>query len=109
MSKAQEFAALIAAVRETTQGMTGKVAGALHETNAWVAANADLIARALKRQEAFDRGEPNDDHAGYYSYERDYAAEKLLPLYQERRRVDVFERGFFEGWKAARRFVIQDP
>lgn len=64
-----------------------------------------LIARALKTQEAFDRGESSDDHAGYYSYERDNAAHKLVPGYE----AAPFKRGFLEGWKAARRFIIQDP
>jgi hypothetical protein len=71
--------------------------------------NTELIAAALKTADAFARGESTDDHAGYYSHERDYAAEKLIPSLESVGRVTLFRRGFLEGWNAARRFVIQDP
>lgn len=74
---------------------------------AWCVRNREVIAAALKTADAFARGEPEDDYAGYYSHERDYAKEALSPLYD--RPIDAMRRGFTEGWKAARRFVIQDP
>jgi hypothetical protein len=74
---------------------------------AWCVANREVIAAALKTAEAFDRGESDDDHAGYYSHERDYAARMLVRVSDSP--DAMFKRGFLEGWKAARRFVIQDP
>lgn len=83
-------------------------AGALAEpgVRAWCYENREIIAAALKTQEAFDRGESDSD---FYCYERDNATETLVPLYTQQSRDYIFRRGFLEGWKAARRFVIQDP
>ncbi len=102
MTKAQEFEALPRRYDGEKQGE-----GFAAKTLAFVSENRDLIARALKTQEAFDRGESTDDHAGYYSHECDYAAKKLAP--QDQRAQGIFRGAFLEGWKAARRFVIQDP
>jgi hypothetical protein len=92
----EEFICLVSAVVEADITNDDSIKAALDATNAWIARHTDEIARALKTQEAFDRGEPSDDHAGYFSHEMNYAAQP-------------FKRGFWEGWNAARRFVIQDP
>ncbi|MGB8520827.1 MAG: hypothetical protein WCD38_11760 [Candidatus Tumulicola sp.] len=102
-TKAQEFEALDREAADC-QGPGVHIRRAL-----WVDENRYIIAAALKTADAFARGESTDDYAGYYSHERDYAAEKLLPTLESVGRVTLFRRGFLEGWKAARRFVIQDP
>jgi hypothetical protein len=101
VSKAQEFASHVAAVRKAES--LGNASSALHDTNEWVARNADLIARALKTQEAF---ETTDCSSDFYQYELSYAVEKLTPLYQ--RPKEAFERGFQEGWRAYRQRLIAD-
>ena len=101
MTKAEEFEALSAV--DAPESLTVR-ANALA---VWAWKNRDIIAAALKTADAFARGESTDDYAGYYSHEREYATEKLLPLCDTREAA--FGRGYVEGWKAARRFVIQDP
>ncbi len=103
MTKAQEFERVTCCLEPGTSPTEYDAEQIL----GWAKANRDLIARALKTQEAFDRGESTDDHAGYYSHECDYAAKKLAP--QDQRAQGIFRGAFLEGWKAARRFVIQDP
>jgi hypothetical protein len=68
----------------------------------WCHDNRDLIARALRVQEAFDKA-PSD--VDYFDHEKEYAAKMLVWAQEDR--DSALKRGFLEGCRAYERYIFR--
>jgi hypothetical protein len=102
VSAADEFEALAFADHENP----GQQAARRHQRNAWIDEHRDLILRALQHEEAQENAD-NGFGRIYYEYEKGKVVFELALLYQGKGEPLAMDRGFKEGWRAFRNYIIQ--